>query len=46
MTAWVFFGLLFLMRIRLHYSIQISQGFQKANVVAKQLTLLEGPVKG
>lgn len=45
-TTLFIFGLLFLMIISLHYSIQISQLSQQVKEMAQQLTLLKGEVEG
>lgn len=45
-TTLFIFGLLFLMIISLHYSIQISKLSQQVKEMAQQLTLLKGEVEG
>ena len=45
-TTLFIFGLLFLMVISLHYSIQISKLSQQVKEMAQQLTLLKGKVEG
>ena len=45
-TTLFIFGLLFLMVISLHYSIQISKLSQQVKEIAQQLTLLKGKVEG
>jgi hypothetical protein len=45
-TTLFIFGLLFLMLISLHYSIQISKLSQQVKEMAQQLTLLKGRVEG
>jgi hypothetical protein len=45
-TTLFIFGLLFLMLISLHYSIQISKLSHQVKEMAQQLTLLKGRVDG
>jgi len=45
-TTLFIFGLLFLMLISLHYSIQISKLSRQVKEMAQQLTLLRGQVEG
>ena len=45
-TTLFIFGLLFLMLISLHYSIQISKLSRQVKEMAQQLTLLKGRVEG
>lgn len=45
-TTLFIFGLLFLMLISLHYSIQISKLSHQVKEMAQQLTLLKGRVEG
>jgi hypothetical protein len=45
-TTLFIFGLLFLMLISLHYSIQISKLSQQVKEMAQQLALLKGRVEG
>jgi hypothetical protein len=45
-TTLFIFGLLFLMLISLHYSIQISKLSRQVKEMAQQLTLLKGQVDG
>ncbi len=45
-TTLFIFGLLFLMLISLHYSIQISELSYQVKQMAQQLTLLKGRVDG
>jgi hypothetical protein len=45
-TTLFLFGLLFLMLISLHYSIQISKLSHQVKEMAQQLTLLKGRVDG
>ena len=45
-TTLFIFGLLFLMLISLHYSIQISKLSQQVREMAQQLAMLRGQVEG
>jgi hypothetical protein len=45
-TTLFIFGLLFLMLISLHYSIQISRLSQQVKEMAQQLAILRGQVEG
>ncbi len=45
-TTLFIFGLLFLMLISLHYSLQISKLSHQVKEMAQQLTLLKGQVEG